>query len=707
MARRRRYADKRELTPEHTKALAEINNIINSLGFSPEEVDAAKQELSKFMPSKVFLDRFGDQEGWAMLYAVYAPQIVNDYFREEKGAEKRQSPRSRRYQYEELAGDFMDYVQSVFMGYHDDQDMFRGGVRSVAVAPEEDNPNRYVYDATMKNKRPSVCPHCGVSFWPKSAGNCDPDYQYIDGEPIREWRATEEEAPEHIRFNPTTGEKETGYSYCGGKFEIFDVTTQEGGIDIERAEQISGQSWDELRSQNRIRTIEYEGGMRYFLVDPYLNEVEHLLGGDVAYKKFNQGWIVEQNGQLFRQCRHPITLKSPHSVIQDRIRRYTFNVSEKKSVGRTRKIKVYMCPECSGGFRDVEGVTSGKGDMEPVTEVRCDDCGEWFSIENVSDDMVYQMQWVDPQVSLNMTLQDEDGRLSELVDTISRKDIGQLEIEMKELLSVFQEEINNLSTSVKLRGAKDAADVLEDWVINGMNLREITEKYLGDLYQLHFTQCLDCGHIEVEKPNPDASAKARYDQGLPYVMVQCPHRMFGTNDPRHMIELPPDQTPEREEEVEEVDEYAAQYNKPEHRDMETTRDELVVKKKSEKDTANTIGDPEQRRKFLGTNLVYHGSAPQKSGLPGISWLYNAETNSAERLPPDDPRSYKGENGVITPLIYAPAQRLIQDILKKLRENSVIRNKHEEVLDMLDQWARELAEAAGRTARVKGFCKLGR
>jgi len=705
MARRRRYGDKREITQDHTKALAEINSIIKGLGFSNDEIDAAKQELSKFMPTQVFLNRYGDQEGWAMLYAIYAPQIVHDYFREERGAaEKRQSPKARRLQYEELAGDHMDYVQSVFMGYHDDQDVFKGGVRSVAVAPEKDNPNRYVYDPTLKGReeRPSICPHCGVSFWTKSAGNGDPQYQYIDGEPLREWRETEEEAPEHVRFNPTSGERaETGYSYCGGKHEVFDVTTDEGGLDIERAEQLSGLSWDELRSQNRVRSIEYQGGLRHFLVDEFLNDVEQSLGGNAAYKRFNQNWIYEKDGKLYRECRHPITLKSPNSVIQDRIARYTFNMSEKRSSGRVRKIKVYMCPECAGGFRDTEDITSGKGGAEKVNQVQCDDCGEWFNIDDLDEDMVYQMQWVDPQVSLNLSLQTEDGHTSELVDTISQKDIGYMEIEMAELLSLFQNEINKLSQSLNIRGSEYAKEILEDWVINGLDLREITDKYLGDLYQLHFTQCLDCGYTMEEKSNPDAAAKAKYDQGLPVAMIQCPNRQ----DPRHQVDLPHDQTPAQEQQVERVNPWVR--NKEEHEDLQMSRDEEVARKMSEKEIADNLADPEQRRRYLGTNLVYHGRAPKRSGEVGQSWLVDLEQNTSEKLPAGDPRAYKGDHGIITRHIYAPAQRLIQDILNKLRENPAIISKHEDVLDTLDKWIRELGESAGRVARVKGFCKIGR
>ena len=693
--------EKKRLAPQHTQSITQVNEIVKGLGFKKEEIDAARAELAKYMPKEVFFDKYANERGWSLLYAVYAPQIINDFFKEERGAaEKRQSPKSRRIQYEGLGGDPLDYVQSVFMGYHDDQDVFRGGVRSVAVPKiSGDAHNPYPYDPTMLDSRKPVCPHCDASFWSASAGNCDPKYKMINGKPLREWRATPGQAPEPIKFNPTTGERqeETGYSYCGGRHPIYDITAPNGAVDIEAAERLSGLGWDQLRDQNRVRTIAKEGALKHYLVDQWLDEAERLLGGKAAYMKFSEEWIFEDGGELFRECRYPIALKSPASVIHDRIARYTFNVSDKKSSGRARKIKVYMCPKCPGEFKDVNDITSSKSE-DPVKEVRCDECGLWFNIDELPEDAVHTMQYLDPQVSLNLSLQTEEGNASELIDTIPRRDIGYLEVEMAEIFDIFNEEIQSIARSMNVRGAEHAKEIFEDWIIGGLNYRELTEKYLAGVYKLHYTECGDCGYALDEKSNPNPAQRARYDQGIPVALVQCPRR---TSDPRHKVDLSP-ATPAQKQEV---NEWAGFAKKELRKELSTDRDLAAQEKQTEQQTAESIQDDNQRRQFMGTNLIYHGRGTQE-GSPGISYqVLDVERGVAQPLPANDPRAYKGEQGVITREIYQPMERLIKAILAALAENPRIRDKHQETLDTLNEWSQQMGEMSTRFAKAKGFCKF--
>lgn len=404
---RRRYGDKKEkkdLTPEHYEALEQVNSIIRGLAFKKGDIQKAKGELARFIPKLVFLDKYGHEDGWAMLYAIFAPQIVNDYFREAKRhGEKSQSPKHRRLMFEDLGGEVLDYVQNVYMGYYDrplkeeasERSPFRGGIRSVAIPG-----TKYVYNPTLGGEKYTICPHCGVSFWEHLAGNTDPQYKHVENKdgvnkPIKAWRATKEEAPEHVRYNPSTGERTpsgstTGYSYCGGRFPVFDVTTESGEPDIEAAERLSGVSWDILVEQDRIQTVAIEDDLRYFLVDQYLDEVENKLqeSGHAPYKIFNDDWLVREidpdtkqptgepirgpNGEYYRECRHPIDLRSPSSVIYDRIAKYTYTVPTGKTKLAT-KIKVYKCPYCPGDFQDKDGITK---EPDAKTEVQCDECGE-------------------------------------------------------------------------------------------------------------------------------------------------------------------------------------------------------------------------------------------------------------------------------------------------------------------------------------------
>jgi len=703
MKRKGEKGEKRDVNPNLAQAIKKVNETVRGFGFTQEEIGQAKKDLSHYMPKEVFFDKFRDDkasgiQGSALLYAIYAPQIVSDYFKEERrmGESGSQNPKSRRIQFEQFAGDIEDYIQNVFTGYHDDQERLKGGVWSVAVPSSTEKFNSYAYDPTMNDSRKSLCPHCKVSFWPVSAGNGNPKYKMTGGKPLREWRETPDQAPEHIRFNPSTGEEVEagGYSYCGGRFKIYDVTAPDGTINIEAAEKLSGMNWDQLRQQDRVRTTAKEGSLKHYLVDEYLPEVEKILGGKVSYMKFSDEWVFEDSGVLYRQCRHPISLRSPASVIHDRIYQYTFKVTEKKSSGRTKTIMVYYCPKCPGDFRDKEGITTIEGPGR-VVEVKCDDCGAFFNIDELPSDHIDSMSWTDPIASLNVPTMGEEGVASELIDTVGRRDIGPIEVEMAEIFEIFDKEIEQIARTLNVQGAQYAKEILMDWTINSLSYRELTEKYLVGIYRLHYTECADCGYTEDEKPSPNPGQNARYDQGLPVVLLQCPNRK---THPNHKVNLPQIATPQSGVVEIEPDELDPQQQ------LAVSRDEAVTQKKTDAEIAASIQDDNERRRFLGTNLIYHGDS-RGTGRPGISYqVLDIEHGITQELSDSDPRSYKGENGNISQYTIQPAKRLIEAIVGALAQNPRIRERYQDALDVLDDWVKGMGESSTRFAKVKSFCR---
>lgn len=716
---RQRYAAKRELSPEHNQALVEVNKTIRSLGFSQAEIDEVKKDLASYMPQAVFLDKYGNEEGWAKLYAVFAPQIVHDYFREAKrGGERAQSPRQRRLVFEEFGGEPMDYVDTVFMGWHDGSERFRGGVQSVAVSNTKANPNNYVYDPRRNTTKKSICPHCKVSFWEYTAGNTDPQYQYMidpntqEKFPLSEWEEDPDRCPEHIRFNPSTGERveKGGYSYCGGHHRVYDVTSDVGEIDIELAERLSGLSWDTLADSDRVRAIEAPTGegtdteLRYILVDEFLNKVEYKLSksGSAPYKIFSADWIYQDDdGQLYRECRHPIDLKSPASVIYDRIAKYTYLATGAGKGEQAQKIKAYSCPNCPGQYLDKERITEAIEDQEPTYVVQCDDCGIAFDIRDLDPDTdVSEMSYLPPQISLYSADPTRD-EATHLVDTLGdpRSGISELAVQVIEVVEMFEEEIENAAKATNIRGADRATDIFLDWVLNGLDYKEITKKYFSDYYRLHYTECLDCGYKRDEKANPEPIYKEKYDVGLPVLMTECPRRY---SHPNHKVDITAADTPLQEEQVEEVDELenmitsvSREGHNPQDEPEETTPAE-----------ANLIQDDEQRRRHTGTNLLYHGQAPKGSGLTGVSYrVMDIERGVSEKLSQDDPRAYRGR-GVITPYIYQPTRRLLRAIIAALNSSPKLKAKHEQAVEVLTEWGESLLEASKRKAKsFKGFCKM--
>ena len=181
-------------------------------------------------------------------------------------------------------------------------------------------------------------------------------------------------------------------------------------------------------------------------------------------------------------------------------------------------------------------------------------------------------------------------------------------------------------------------------------------------------------------------------------MTACPLR---NEDPRHKVELDAAQTPEREENTQEVDEWGdwkdPNAGKPL---LSTETPEVAV------EDVDLIQNEEMRRRALGLNLVYHGRSTEGSGVAGISYLVtDIERGISEKLPPSDPRAYQGEAGALTPYIYAPTQRLVKAIINNLQKNPVLREKYPEVVEVLTDWGQQLMEASMRMSKsFRGFCK---
>jgi hypothetical protein len=684
---------------EYAEALVDLKSTVKQLGFTKEELDATKKQLSSYVPQQVFLDQFGTPQGQNLLYALYAPAVLRDYYKLDK--------EHRRIRFEGVtAGGVTDYIDNVMMGYQDGSGDVHDGILSVAVPNTEKKTNPYAYNPTIGN-RDSECPHCKVSFWAHSAGNGNLKYQHMKGRAIKEWRATLDEAPEHIKFNITTGERVSegggGYDFCGGRHEIFSTTTPEGGLDMERAQTISGKSYEELKASNRIRQIERNGITEYYLTDEYLTNVEQKLvnvtGGDKSFKHFDADWIQEKDNKFYRDCRHPIDLKSPASLIRDRIKQYQPTGGTKSD--RVVTIDIYKCPkdDCPGQYRDIERLTKGK-DGPKVSLVQCDTCGDTFDVNKLpSDDYHYSRPWVREHRSLDVALTsgDDSGEEtgSSLGDTITGgEDISLMAVEMIEIIDLLESEIDKIGRSLNIKGAESAKEIFMDYAVNDLGLKGITNKYFPNFYKLHYTECLDCGYTENEKSNPDGEMAAKYDRGLPVNLLQCPRHK---TDPRHkpvVEQIIP--TPEA------FDEFSA--FRSEQETIYEAEAPTLEKAKETEQAAEQITDVAQRRKFLGTNLVYHGRAPEVSNVPGISYLIDMENNTAQQLPTSDSRSYKGENGKITRHIYAPAARVLKAITDALRNNAKLREHYKTIADLLDDWSNHFRPHVASSRPHKHFCR---
>ena len=716
---RKRYAD---WDPGCQAAYEQLNEIIASLGFKPEKLSAIKNKLERYMPPEVLFDMLKGSDGQNLLFALYAPEALKAY------CGTRDTSVSRRLLFERDQ-EPIDFVMSVLTGYR------KSGVVENGILDLMNKDSRSQYNPGGVGKKDTECPHCGVSFWAHSAGNGDSKYQNLE-----EWRDKPEEAPEHVVVDKSTGApapEHSGYHFCGGKHKIH-LLNPEGVVNIELAQQLGGKSYEELQAEGRIRAIERNGEMQYFLVDEKLPVVEDLLASKESLKqvapslkRFDKNWVIEPSeGVFYRQCRHPIELLSPAQVAKKRIQFYHPYTSVEEGV---RYIDIYKCPFCHASYRDREGITDKRKGEERVTGLKCQNCGQEF---DTTDEAVAHVKGKDIKYddSLDASLVgggEEGGDDGEFTHqrTVKVEDDQLVKLEMEEFLRYLEGKIKEIGQKLNIRGSESAWEIVQD-VIEGKTLKEITEKYLAPYYKLHYSQCLDCGYITPEKSNPSGVDAETYDKGLPINMQRCPRRH---ESPKHQVKA-----------VQEVSgaQPGAQPGAAEEGlfgDMvdETAQAQEVAKEQlgqqmSEEETAKTIQDPYERQKYLGLNIMYVGRPTDAKQLAKChqvtGWDYNLVPTNVSDMADG---TYTG-NVRITRQIYAPAARLIDKLRERLASNP---QYHEPVLDKTGKeidkhiidlreherfaWILKLLKKVTQKAtgeetgevkegkRVKRFCKKGK
>jgi len=690
------------------EANKDVNKNIKSMGLDNEDIAEAKSFLSSFIPREVLFDEFDSDHGKNLLYAIYAREILQAWSRKSPSEKLRYLNGGERSP--------SDFVQEVMMGFKDGETNCLGVFPAVQPSTKE-KMNPHAYDPGGKGD-PTVCPHCDVSFWTKAAGNGDPRWENIKGHPVAEWRKDEEEAPNYIKI-PVKPDAVGGgpvWNFCGGKHEIF-LIGDESGVNVDLPLEITGRSLEQLESDGRYRKVQTENGIKHFVVDEYATDVENKLRNngekDLPYKEFNKDWIFEEDGKWYRQCRHPVKLKSPSSYIRTSFS--FFAAKANTSTGEEITVKMYHCPykdlsvvggesgqmydladkgerktrksrggkskeywsypdRCPGVFRDVNSIVKPKKSQEgfekaePIDNVHCNVCHRIFDATELPEDHVTTYKHNNNTLtSINAPSGvNESGETSTLSDMLPAQ-MGREEsqLEFDEVMQEINEEIDRIASTLKIKGADKAKEIFYDWKVNDLKLKEITNKYFNDDYQLHFTECLDCGYTREEKANPDANTiKRYYAGGSPFTMRSCP------NAKNHEVELP-----EIQETEVEVDPFAA---------MEVVTEGPAGVKKEEKGKSIDLStlDEETRKKIEGKNLAYHGV--EGSFVDGML------------LPPDDPRSYDGSMGEVTYHIYAPAERLLSALCKKLIESNLVSENLGDDLEYIANLRRQLT--------VRSFCR---
>lgn len=688
---RKKHAD---WDPGCQAAHEQIDEIIASLGFTPEKLKEVKNKLERYMPPDVLYDMMQGKEGQNLIFALFAPEALKAY------CGSRDTSVSRRLLFEKDQ-EPIDFVMSVLTGYR------KSGVIENGILDLINKDSRSRYRPGGTGEKDTKCPHCGVSFWAHSAGNGDPKYQNLP-----EWRKDSEGAPEHVVVDKTTGSpapEQSGYHFCGGKHKI-ELLNPEGTVDIERAERLGGKPYEQLQSEGRIRVVQRNGQTQYFLVDEKLPQVEELLESKASLKqvapslkRFDANWIVESSpGVFYRQCRHPIELLSPAQVAKKRIQFYHPYTSIEEGV---RYIDIYKCPKCHASYRDREGITDKRKGEQRVEALKCHNCGEEFDITdpNVKHTKGKDIKYDD---SLDASLvgggsEDDDGEFTQ--QRVVKVEDNQLaKLEMEEFISLLESEVIRIAQKLNIRGAENAWDIIHA-AIEGQGLKEIAEKYYSAYYRLHFSQCLDCGFTMDEKSNPAGSAAVMYDKGLPINMQRCPHRH---ESDKHK---PKDVKTVSEVETEEESLFGDSLEVTEHE--QEAKKVQEQQKMSEEETAKNIQDPYERQKYLGLNIMYVGRPTQSKELAEcyqvVGWDYNLVPTDARQM---NSSAYTGDARV-TRHIYAPAERLIDRIRESLKESTVLKgyDYYEWVLRQLKKITSSDVEGTDGEVkegkkRVRKFCK---
>lgn len=675
------------------QAASDLDDMIAGLGFGNDKIKELRSKMKKYIPPEVFKSWFTDKGGNVdeeLLFALYAKDVLQEF------CSSYDQSTSRRITFKSTGQGPMDFVQNVFMGYHpkdaEDEETLEGSEKGIIQLLRPNSQG--VYNPTAGGKA-TTCPHCQVSFWTASAGNTNPEWSNLP-----EWRKDPREAPEHIIVNPSSGDvAHEGYHFCGGTHPIYlvhmiDETSNEETLDhaLEEAEAAAAPIADQHGLPLNIRAVNRNGRTEFFLVDPYVTQVETALKQKKKLrdksdfvKKFNETWIIEnEDGTYERQCRYPIELPSPELTVKSRMRFFQPAFTTKEKTG-TKQITVYKCPECPGRFRDVQGITSPKLDKARQVMIECPQCGTTYDITEKDKNGQYVVQRFQRNHTPYRESLDTPLNTSGDEETFTRADEYKVwdpqlvKIEDDELLGLLEDEVRKIGQRLRMRGSEFAVEIFHDACVERMGLKEITEKYMSRYYQLHYTECLDCGYIKVEKSNPTGDAKKRYDQGLPVNMTQCEQRH---EHPAHQIALPVDMTsstPSASMETEDDDFMGLMEDDTSGQFQQEERSE-TLRTQTEEEKARHITDPQERRKFLGLNLVFHGRSPDKSKELAISYLVTGP-NMSKALPSSDPRAYKG-NTRISNHIYAPANRLLCRILEGVRESPTFRKHKEEYQQML-------------------------
>jgi len=371
-AARDEYFDAKSNVDMNAKAIKRKHNITD------EQLSGMKKMLSNFIPQEVLMKSFGGDRGKEILYALFADEVLSSYFSQE----------GRRIRYSD-GRDANDFVNDLMIGAHTvveevqtesgkqeiEKIDVKGGVLSIV-----DPKSLYAYEPTIRGSKPTECPDCGVSFWQASSGNGSKEFKAMKSDnsaPISEWRDNKEDAPDYLKVDVANKR----YNFCGGKIEIARVAA---GTDENVIAQVASNmfgtvtTYDELVRQNRIRPID----KFIYIIDEKLPALETRFTTDTAFvgmsstdSKFSADWVITEGDKVYRQCRHPVTLTSPNSVVRTRIKTYQPKVI---GTGKQKIVTRYRCPVCEmGGFTDEEGLTTGKNTQ---TSVRCDHCGTDFDI---------------------------------------------------------------------------------------------------------------------------------------------------------------------------------------------------------------------------------------------------------------------------------------------------------------------------------------
>lgn len=330
-----------------------------------------------------------------------------------------------------------DFVQSMLTGYIPAKDMFQS---QGGIINALDN-----YDPS-KGERDVICPECGASFWSHTAGNSLTKYKELN---LIEWREDKKNCPKPVFINNN--------KVCG---RIVGGPYQEEG-------------------KNRIKA----------------------------------------GNQYYEYCGHPIELMSFARFIREYVMKPLITENNRyrhaKTKGRTNVDEIHRCPKCNS-----ECSTTINMNIASKEERFCMcRCGHSFHISN-------ETIHIKEKGSVSYDQEDEESEISIIKNTLCAKnEIPEIEDqEYKQEISLhvngIRQGYQKIKSSKKFAKKKKSVEIHEsyyfgencsklseidpnsDEIIESdkcfSNHREISDKILNKI--LHYTECLQCGHCEDEKP---------------------------------------------------------------------------------------------------------------------------------------------------------------------------------------------------------------